>query len=376
MSVTTEPHARTSRSYTNRTLKLLWGRSAGRCAMPECRIELFAEATEYDPVVVIGEIAHVVGAADAGPRAAPELAAVQRNDYENLILLCQNCHARIDGQTGFYSVEKLKDIKRAHEAWVRASLPERGRSRTGWAALALRGDHPLDLATATEALAPDFILGEPQVLQVPTDTSDWQGVDGTIAAAARQLLAAEDAFDRRIAIFPLAPVSACISLGYHLTSRPHVRLFQHHRDDRSWAWPRRLAPAQDIVVSGLDGSPPRSRAATFTFHYSAAITDDVLVEAGAPLDFRVDFRVPQPSTGWLQHPDQLTWAALEARCAFECAMQLAPDAAEWHIFYAGPAPLAVAIGQQLNPTMYPAIQLYEYRHKEAPRYKPSIRLGA
>jgi hypothetical protein len=343
--------------------------------MPECRTELFAEATDYDPIVVIGEIAHVVGAADAGPRAAPQLTTAQRNDYANLILLCQNCHARIDGQTGFYSVAKLKDIKQAHEAWVRASLPERGRSRTGWTALALRGDHALDLGTATEALAPDFILGSPQVLQVPTDAADWQAVDGTIASAARQLLAGDDTFDRRIAVFPLAPVSACISLGYHLTSRPHVRLFQHHRDERSWAWPRRHAPAQDIVVTGLDGNPHRTRAATFAFHYSAAITDEALMEAGAPLDFRVDFRVPQPSTGWLQHPNQLTWAALEARRAFERAMQLVPGAAEWHLFYAGPAPLAIAIGQQLNPTMYPAIQLYEYRHKQSPRYKPSIRLG-
>jgi hypothetical protein len=57
-------------------------------------------------------------------------------------------------------------------------------------------------------------------------------------------------------------------------------------------------------------------------------------------------------------------------------MQLVPDAAEWHLFFAGPAPLAVAIGQQLNPTMYPTIQLYEYRYKESLKYKPSIRLGA
>src|SRR5437899_2831192 len=224
MSVTAQPRARTSRSYTDRTLKLLWGRAAGRCAMPECRIELFAESTAYDPVVVIGEIAHVAGAADAGPRAAPEVATAQRNDYENLILLCQNCHARIDSQTGFYSVAKLKDIKQAHEAWVRACLPERGRSTTGWTALALRGDHPLDLGTAAEALTPDFILGRPQLLQVPTDAADWQALDENITIAARQLLAGEDTFDRRIAVFPLAPVSACISLGYHLTSRPHVRL--------------------------------------------------------------------------------------------------------------------------------------------------------
>lgn len=367
--------ARTSRHYSDRTLKLLWGRAGGRCVMPECRVELFAEATAYDPIVVIGEIAHVAAAADGGPRAASGLATADRNAYENLILLCQNCHGRVDGQPGFYTVARLNDIKQAHEAWVRASLPERGRSRTGWTALALRGDHPLDLATIGEAVAPDFILGDAQVLQVPTNATDWPAVDKIIAAAASRLLGANDAFDRRIAILPLAPVSACIALGYHLTSRPNIRLFQHHRDDRSWAWPRLLAPAQDITVSGLNEAPPRVRAATFVFHYSAAVTDDVLAEANAPLDFRVDFRVPTPTTGWLQHPDQLTWAALEARRAFERAVQLAPHAEVWHLFYAGPAPLAVAVGQQINPTMYPAIQLYEYRHKEVPPYKASIRLG-
>jgi hypothetical protein len=344
--------------------------------MPECRLELFAEATDYDPTVVIGEIAHVAAAADTGPRAAPHLATAHRNAYENLILLCQNCHARIDGQTAYYSAAKLKDIKQAHEAWVRASLPERGRSRTGWIALALRGDRPLDLATTAEAISPDFILGTPQALQVPTETADWQGVHAAIAAAAHQLLAGDDTFDRRIAVFPLAPISACISFGYHLTSRPHVRLFQYHRDERTWAWPRQLAPAQDIIVSGLDATPHGAHTATFAFQFSAAITDHMLIETGAPLDFRVDFRVLQPSTAWLQHPDQLKWVALEARRAFERAVQLAPDATKWHIFYAGPAPLAIAIGQQINPTMCPAVQLYEYRHKESPRYKPSIRLEA
>jgi hypothetical protein len=340
--------------------------------MPECRIELFAEATDYDPIVVIGEIAHVAAAADDGPRSAPELDVARRNDYGNLMLLCQNCHARIDGQTGFYTVARLQDIKQSHEAWVRASLPERGRSRTGWTALALRGDHPVDLATAAEALVPDFIIDQPQVLQVPTDPDDWQAIDGIIAAEAHRLLAQGDAFDQRIAVFPLAPVSACFSLGYHLTSRPHVRLFQHHRDERNWAWPRLLAPAEDIAVTGVDGVTAGTDAVTFLFHFSSIITDDVLAEAGAPLGGRIDFRIPEPGTGWLRHQAQIILAAQEARRAFERAMQRFPSAGTWHLFYAGPAPVAVAIGQQLNPTMYPKTQLYEYGHKESPRYRPSI----
>lgn len=120
-----------SRSYSNRTLKVLWGRAAGRCAMPECRMELIVDATEYDPIVVIGDIAHGAASSDGGPRADPQLTNKQRNDYGNLILLCQNCHARFDGQPNTYSEERWRDIKAAQEAWVRASLPERGNPEPG-----------------------------------------------------------------------------------------------------------------------------------------------------------------------------------------------------------------------------------------------------
>jgi hypothetical protein len=55
-------------------------------------------------------------------------------------------------------------------------------------------------------------------------------------------------------------------------------------------------------------------------------------------------------------------------------MQLFPACELWYVLYAGPAPVGVAIGQQLNPTMYPPVQLFEYRHKESPRYRASILL--
>jgi hypothetical protein len=238
----------------------------------------------------------------------------------------------------------------------------------------LQGDHSIDLATADAALSPDFIAGTPQRLQVPMDASDWKAVDATIAWRAKELLAEGDAFDRRLAVFPLAPVSACLSLGYHLTNRPHVRLFQYHRDERSWAWPKRSVPAQDITVSGLDKEDRSCRAVAFLFHLSAIVTDPAIAGLGLSLERRIDFRVPQPSTGWLQHPEQVKWAGFEARRAFERAVQLFPEAEAWHMLYAGPAPVAVTVGQQINPTMCPRVQLYEYRHKETPPYRTSILL--
>lgn len=367
--------AKTKRSYTDRDLKLLWGRAAGRCAMPECRVELFAEATDYDPIVVIGEIAHVAAAGEAGPRVVPTMTVKERNSYDNLILLCRNCHGRIDGQPGFNTIAKLTDIKQAHEAWVRASLPERGRSRTGWTPIALKGGFPLDLATADAAVSPDYLSSTPHLIEVPLDTDQWQQVDVRIAAEVATLLGGADAFDRRVAVFPLAPVSACLALGYHFTSRPHLQLFQFHRDDRTWAWPNGAIPAQDLMVTGFESPSMEARAVSFIFHLTATVADEVLREVNAPLEARVDFRIPNPSTAWLQHPEQLKWISQEARRAFERATQLYPNATNWHIFYSGPAPVAVAIGQQLNPTMYPPTQLYEFRAKESPRYKTSIRLG-
>jgi SMODS-associated and fused to various effectors sensor domain len=366
---------KTQRRYTDRTLKLLWGRAAGRCAMPECRIEVFAEATDHDPIVVIGDIAHVAAVGDEGPRADDRMPAIQRNDYANLILLCKNCHSRIDGQYRTYPVHRLTDIKRDHEAWVRASLPERGRSRTGWIALVLRGDHPLDMGTIDEALAPDFCLGEPEVLRVPGESPNWQVVDRDIAARARLILGAGDPVDTRVAVFPIAPVSACISLGYHLTSRPHVTLFQHHRDERTWAWPKQPTISDDIIVSGLDGVPSDDEFVTFAWNISAVITDEVLTEAGSPPGGRVRVSIPAPSTTWLRDSEQLARATAATRGAFERAMTSFPRAREWRFFFAGPAPLGVAVGQQINPTMYPPVRLHEYRHKEVPRYRPSILLG-
>src|SRR5579872_7054410 len=88
---------KSARYYDAQTLKLLWGRAAGRCAMSHCRIELFLTVDDYDPVCIIGEMGHIAASSDGGPRANLELSSRERDDYVNLILLCRNCHRQIDG---------------------------------------------------------------------------------------------------------------------------------------------------------------------------------------------------------------------------------------------------------------------------------------
>jgi hypothetical protein len=100
-------------SITDRTRKILWVKAGGRCSI--CRVQLVTEATEVDDPSVFGEEAHVVAQSPNGPRAG-DVADVDA--YDNLILLCRKHHKQIDDQVAYFTVERLRSIKREHEGWA------------------------------------------------------------------------------------------------------------------------------------------------------------------------------------------------------------------------------------------------------------------
>lgn len=105
-----------------KTRKMLWGRAANRCALPTCRKELVMDETGTDDPSIIGEECHIIAREDDGPRGNPNFSKEQRDLYSNLILMCNIHHKIIDDQEKFYTIEKLKEMKRDHEEWVRNSL--------------------------------------------------------------------------------------------------------------------------------------------------------------------------------------------------------------------------------------------------------------
>ncbi|QUW20727.1 hypothetical protein JSQ81_12960 [Sporosarcina sp. Marseille-Q4063] len=109
-------------SISVKTRKILWGKSANRCAIPNCRRELVMDEIETDDPSIVGEECHIIAKKDDGPRGNPNFPEEQRDLYANLILMCNIHHKVIDDQEQFYSVAKLKEIKRDHEEWVNNSL--------------------------------------------------------------------------------------------------------------------------------------------------------------------------------------------------------------------------------------------------------------
>lgn len=101
-------------------IKILWGRSGGRCAI--CWERLSFDGSSGTKSFPLGEQAHIVGEKDDAPRGGSIFTLEERNSYPNLILLCPNHHAEIDKNVEDYPVEKLHKIKVNHELRVDTSL--------------------------------------------------------------------------------------------------------------------------------------------------------------------------------------------------------------------------------------------------------------
>ncbi len=87
--------------------RALWAESMGFCMNPACAIELIGTAS-------VAEKAHIVPHADGGPPS-----------FDNLLLLCRNCHAEIDATRSDQTEQKLRNWKRNRNLDIRLRYSQR-----------------------------------------------------------------------------------------------------------------------------------------------------------------------------------------------------------------------------------------------------------
>lgn len=104
--------SRGAASPNQHTQRRLFASSAGYCQNPNCSNELFVDAGDKN--IHIAELAHVFAANDGGPRADPMLSEKDRGAFENLIVLCANCHTKVDKAPEAYPDSMMLGWKRDH----------------------------------------------------------------------------------------------------------------------------------------------------------------------------------------------------------------------------------------------------------------------
>ncbi len=105
-------------AISNKTKRLLQLRSGGYCQNPACRRD-FSVFFQNGDVTSLEELAHVIGQSEQGPRGRSDLGARERDEYENIILLCPSCHTLIDKSPDQFPVKTLREWKHRHEDAIR-----------------------------------------------------------------------------------------------------------------------------------------------------------------------------------------------------------------------------------------------------------------
>lgn len=110
-------------AITNKTRKILWGKSGNRCAI--CKKELVVDATDHDDESVVVEECHIVSSQPNGPRFDSNYPEALVDSHENLILLCRTHHKMVDDQVATYTKDILLQMKTNHLKWVSERLGEK-----------------------------------------------------------------------------------------------------------------------------------------------------------------------------------------------------------------------------------------------------------
>ena len=105
-------------AISERVKRLLWARSGGFCQNPSCQKDFFVFFAD-GTITSIEELAHIIAKSNKGPRSEEKIDTKLKDEYENIILLCPNCHTLIDKNQDRYPFETLKEWKKKHEQRIK-----------------------------------------------------------------------------------------------------------------------------------------------------------------------------------------------------------------------------------------------------------------
>lgn len=101
-----------------RVQRKLLATSGGYCGNPTCHRNLF-DFFETGEITNVEEMAHIIGQKEKGPRGEDELPLSERDEFDNIILLCPTCHTTIDKNPKLYPNETIRKWKREHEESIK-----------------------------------------------------------------------------------------------------------------------------------------------------------------------------------------------------------------------------------------------------------------
>jgi hypothetical protein len=266
--------------------------------------------------VNIAQRAHIWAFSNDGPRGNSGIAKKKLNDFNNLLLVCHECHRKIDKEKdgGKYTVTLLQSMKYDHERRIEVVTGVHPKKKSQivlyWANV---GDHTslLNYSDTAEALFPNLYPIDDKPILLGTPDSTVRDRDGAFWAREADGLKAK--FEQRVrvpygtggiphlSVFALAPQPLLILLGTLLTDIPKAEVFQLHREPQGWKWPEkaRTPDFQVIEPKHTTGTP------ALVFSMSATITEDRISKVLGDKASIWTVTIPRPNNDFTKSRKQL-----------------------------------------------------------------------
>ena len=179
---------------------------------------------------------------------------------------------------------------------------------------------------------------------------------------------------KKIHYFGFPNISMIIHLGYLLSLRYKIELYQHIRESSNsfWGWKSKNKPKGWKISIGdyEDYLYKRPTEIAISISQSGTVEDNDIVELYTDMPI-IRISVNNPRIDDLKNRGQMEELVTQTKQIFD----LFDFSKVLHLFCAIPSPVAFLLGQNISNTMNSKIQLYEFSASSVPKYSKSIPLN-
>lgn len=176
--------------------------------------------------------------------------------------------------------------------------------------------------------------------------------------------------DAHVAYYGLAHIPLLFMAGYHLSNKYPLNLFEHNRTNGKWELLQGNADGPELRIEGLpDRVNLASGAVTLRLSVSYEITSEIIAGLVPHPLAEIHLRLPHPHLDPITSDKQLQAYSAAFRTVLDAIHHYLPNTHSIHVFYAGPACLALNCGRQISKTIHPRLFVYNYLAQANPPYQ-------
>lgn len=358
-----------SRTLSEKTKRIVWAKSAGRCQFQNCNQLLIGHLVSGNTDANKGYVAHIIADSTQGPRGDKHLSPLLANDHSNVMLLCDACHREVDRENpDSYPADRLRQMKRDHEAWVDMVLsvgPDRRSHILQFSAPIGPNETAVPFDDCVAAILPHRTPAEARPIEIKVKGMHYKDSDPTYWVVQPEVLRADFAskvrgrFEsgdvRHLSVFGLAPIPLLMELGRLLSDISVAEVYELQREPVQWSWPE---DREEIHFTRHRGSPDTKRVA-LKLSITNGVSDEDVVKALGPDVSIWEIKSDKHGAGIIRHKEDLRRFRETARRTFDEIQNQHGRDVELSVFPATPLSCSVEFGRVWQPKAQPSFDVYD-----------------